>query len=183
MVVTRQRGVTQLTIRGPETKASIAAIPQDAEFLGIQFRLGVFSPRFPLHELVDSAINLPAASSASFWLDSSAWQFPGFENADAFVDRMVRQGLLVREVGGQGSERTEQRRIVRATGLTRRSLRQMERAQRASALIERGVALRDVVWRAGYADQAHLTRSLKRFVGMTPRQLSDSFKTGSVHSA
>lgn len=180
MVVTRQRDVTQLTIRGPETKASIAAIPQDADFFGIQFRLGAYLRQVPLHTLVDGAINLPVASATSFWLDSSAWQFPDFENAEVFVDRLVRQDLLVRDIERCASERTEQRRIVRATGLTRRAIRQIERAHRAAALIEQGTAPRDVVWRARYADQAHLTRALKRFVGKTPRQLADSFKTSRV---
>jgi hypothetical protein len=177
MVVTSQRAETRMTVRGPETKASIAAIPRDAEFVGIQFRLGAFMPQFPLDRLVDRWIDLPGAASGSFWLDSSAWQFPEFENADDFVDRLVRQGLLVREVDHCSSERTAQRRTLRSTGLTRRAIRQIERAQRAAALIQQGAPPLEVAWRAGYADQAHLTRALKRFVGMTPRQLSLSFKT------
>jgi hypothetical protein len=44
MVVTSQRGETRMTVRGPETKAWIAGIPQDADFVGIQFRLGAFMP-------------------------------------------------------------------------------------------------------------------------------------------
>ena len=76
MVVTSQRGKIQMTVRGPETKASIAGIPQDADFVGIQFRLGAFMPRFPLDALVDRWIDLPRAGSESFWLDSSVWQFP-----------------------------------------------------------------------------------------------------------
>jgi hypothetical protein len=177
MVVTSQRGKIQMTVRGPETKASIARIPQDADFVGIQFRLGAFMPRFPLDALVDGWIDLPGAGSESFWLDSSVWPFPNFENADVFVERLVRQGLLVREAEPGSAERTAQRRSLRSTGLSRRTLRQIERAHRAAELIQNGAAPRDVACRAGYADQAHLTRSLKRFVGMTPRQLAVSFKT------
>ena len=44
MVVTRQRGAARLTMRGPETKATIVAIPEDAEFFGIRFSLGTFMP-------------------------------------------------------------------------------------------------------------------------------------------
>jgi hypothetical protein len=180
MVVTRQRGETWMSIRGPETAASIATIPQDAEFFGIQFRLGVFMPDFPPERLVDRGIDLPCAASGSFWLDSSAWPFPDFDNADVFVDRLVRNGLLVREVNGHALERTAQRRILRSTGLTRRAIHQIERARWATSLIEQGVSVRDVVWRAGYADQPHLTRALKRFIGMTPGQLTDSFKTSAA---
>jgi Helix-turn-helix domain len=177
MVVTCQRGQTRMTVRGPETRASIAQIPQDAEFLGIQFRLGAFMPRFPLHALVDRSIELPDAGRGSFWLDCGTWQFPTFENADVFVDGLVRGGLLVREARPGSPERTAQRRSLRSTGLTRRAIKQIERALGAADLIQHGAAPRDVAWRAGYADQAHLTRALKRFVGMTPGQLSESFKT------
>jgi len=180
MVVTCQRGHTWMTIRGPETKASIAEIPQDADFLGIRFRLGAFMPRFPLHALVDRWIELPDAGRGSFWLDSGIWQFPTFENADVFVDRLVREGLLVREADQGSPERPAQRRSLRSTGLNRRAIRQIERALGAADLIQYGAAPRDVAWRAGYADQAHLTRALRRFVGMTPRQLSESFKTRPV---
>lgn len=183
LVVTRQPVGTRLTIRGPETRASIAAIPQDAEFLGIRFRPGAFMPQFPLDRLVDGSIDLPRASYGSFWLDSSAWELPSFENADVFVDRLVREGLLVRDISSGSSTRTAQRRTLRSTGLTRRAIRQIQRAQVAAELIQQGGSLQEVVWRAGYADQAHLTRALKRFVGMTPRQLSQSFKTSLARSA
>jgi AraC-like DNA-binding protein len=180
IVVSRQPGRTWLTIRGPETKASIAAIPQDADFVGIQFRLGTFMPKFPLDRLVDNSIDLPGGSDGSFWLDSSAWELPNFENAEGLVDRLVRQGLLARQVDGGSSIRTTQRRTLRSTGLPRRTIGQIERAQLAAALIQQGASPWDVVWRSGYADQAHLTRALKRYVGMTPRQLSQTFKTSPI---
>lgn len=47
MVVTRHNGATALTVRGPETRATPALIPPDAEFLGITFRLGPFCPICP----------------------------------------------------------------------------------------------------------------------------------------
>ena len=33
----------------------------------------------------------------SFWLAGSAWEFPNYENADTFIQRLVRDGLLVRD--------------------------------------------------------------------------------------
>ena len=116
-------------------------------------------------------------------LDDSAWQFPDMDNADVFVERLVRQGLLVRDVPRRLPERTAQRRTLRSTGLSRRARTQIDRAERAVSLIQRGVPLLEAVWRAGYSDQAHLTRAFKRFVGLTPRQLAESFKTGHDHGA
>jgi hypothetical protein len=181
MVVTRQAATTWLTVRGPETKATTAPIPQDAEFFGIQFNLGTFMPTLDLRQLTDRSLTLPPASSTSFWLDGSAWDLPGPDNADVFVDRLVRAGLLVHdpvasaavqdEVEGL-STRSVERRVARATGLTRGAIRQIRRAERAVELLRRGVPAYDVARQAGYADQPHLTRSLNRFVGQTPSQIA-----------
>lgn len=180
MVVTRQRGRTYISVRGPETKASIAPIPEHAEFLGIQFRLGTFMPHLPARQLVDGSLDLPAATGRSFWLHGSAWDLPGFDDAEVFVRRLIRQGLLVHdplvEAALQGhttdrSERSVQRRVVQATGLTQRTIRQIVRAQQAADLLDKGVGIAETVTLTGYADQAHLTRSLKRFMGQTPGQI------------
>ena len=97
VVVTRQNDKTYLTVRGPETKATPAPIPEDAEFFGIVFKLGTFMPHLPAIHLVDAPANLPEANSKSFWFHGSAWQFPDYENADTFVNRLVHEGLIVRE--------------------------------------------------------------------------------------
>jgi len=181
MVVTRQRGTARLTVRGPETKATTAPIPGDAEFFGIQFSLGTFMPRLPPGRLVDSGLTLPQATSTSFWLDGTVWELPGPDNADVFVDRLARAGLLAHDpvvsAALQGdvaglSRRSVERRVLRATGLTQGAISQIRRAERAVELLRRDVSLVDVAVRAGYADQPHLTRSLRRFVGRTPSQLA-----------
>lgn len=181
MVVTWQRGTAQLTVRGPETKATTAPIPQDAEFFGIDFSLGTFMPGLSPGQLVDGQLTLPQATPTSFWLDGSAWELPGPDNADVFVDRLVRAGLLVHDpvasAALQGddsglSTRTVERRVSQATGLTRGTIRQIRRAEKAVELLSRGASALDVVRRVGYTDQPHLTRSLRRFVGQTPSQIA-----------
>src|SRR5918995_1389127 len=120
MVVTRQWGAARLTVRGPETKATTVPIPEDAEFFGIQFTLGTFMTSLQPGQLVDRSLTLPQATSASFWLNGSAWELPGPDNADVFVDRLVRAGLLVHDsvasAGLRGevkglSTRTVERRV------------------------------------------------------------------------
>jgi AraC-like DNA-binding protein len=180
IVVTTQRDHTQLTIRGPETKATVTPIPADAEFFGIAFSLGTFMPTIPPAQLVDEAVTLLTVTPSSFWLDSSHWEIPTPGNADVFVDRLVRQGLIVRDPvvaesfqGALGlvSTRTLQRRVVRATGLTRGKIRQIDRAGKAVEALGRGMAPPDVALLLGYADQPHLIRSLKQFMGQTPAQV------------
>jgi AraC-like DNA-binding protein len=187
MVVTTQRDITQLVVRGPETRATVTAIPADAEFFGIVFSLGTFVPAMPLARLVDRVVTLPAATPSSVWLDGSRWEIPTAGNADVFVDRLVRQGLVLRDpvvaeslqadVDGV-STRTLQRRVARATGLTRRTIRQIERAEKAVEALGRGVSPHDAALQLGYADQAHLIRSLQRFIGQTPAQVVHSSRDG-----
>jgi AraC-like DNA-binding protein len=180
MVITKQKNAISFTVRGPETKASPAPIPEDAEIIGITFKLGTFMPCLPASELVDQGINLPKAASQSFWLHNSAWQFPNFDNADTFVDRLVRQGLLAHEpiveaaLQGQLKElsaRSVQRRFLRATGLTHKAIHQIERARSAMTLLQQGVSILDTIDQAGYYDQPHMTRSLKHLIGQTPAEI------------
>lgn len=182
MVVTRYNGKTSLTAHGPETKATLADFPSNAEFFGITFRLGTFMPHLPVRNLLDRKdATLPEATSQSFWLHGSAWQFPDFDNADTFVAQLVRAGLLVRDpvvdavLQGQPpglSVRAVQNRFLQATGLTHKAVQQIERARLAAALAVQGVPILDIVYEAGYYDQAHLTNALKRFTGQTPGQLA-----------
>jgi methylphosphotriester-DNA--protein-cysteine methyltransferase len=69
------------------------------------------------------------------------------------------------------STRTAQRRFLQATGVTHSAVRQIERARHATNLLKQGVSILDAVHDAGYYDQAHLTRSLKRLIGQTPAQV------------
>jgi AraC-like DNA-binding protein len=182
MVVTRHNGKTMLTVRGPETRATPLHCSADGEWLGIRFKLGAVMPHLPASNLVDGDVNLPDAGSRSFWLHRSAWQFPDYEHADTFVERLVRDGLLVRDpvveaaLHGQLkglSLRTAQRHFLRTTGLTHRAVRQIERARYATTLLQQGLSIPDVVDAAGYFDQPHLTRSLKHYIGQTPGQILD----------
>jgi hypothetical protein len=180
LVVTRRQGKTTLTVRGPESKATLAYCPPGAEHFGIYFKLGVFMPQLPAANLLDTGVELPGAAGRSFWLASSLWQFPDFDNAETFVDRLVRAELIVREPIVDGvlhhqpqdlSLRHVQRRFLRATGLTHGAVHQIQRARHATLLLQSGVSILDTADLAGYADQSHLTRSLKRYVGKTPGQL------------
>lgn len=194
MVVTRHRGKTMLTLRGPETRPTAADCPADGEWLGIRFSLGTFLPHYPAATVIDRRdVNLPGVTRRSFWLQGSAWEYPGFENAETFVTRLLQAGVLARDPGvgaalsGEPqalSRRSTQRHFLQATGITHRLYRQIERARHATTLLEDGVSILATVHRAGYFDQAHLTRSLRRLIGETParlrqhtRQVSFLYKT------
>ena len=139
-------------------------------------------PRFTPGALKDRRdVTLPGATNHSFWLEGSAWDFPDFENADTFVQRLARKGLIVRDFAvdatlRNGSDtfpiRSMQRHFLRAVGITHRTVRQIERARYATTLLRQGVPILDTVHDAGYFDQAHLTRSVKALIGQTPVEIA-----------
>jgi hypothetical protein len=197
MVVTRCRRQAFLTVRGPETKATTMGCPADGEWVGIRFKLGTFLPQLLPGDLRDGRdVTLPGASSRSFWLKGSAWEYPTFENADSFAARLIRKGTIGRDpevdamLHGESenlSLRSSQRHFARATGISHAAFRTIERARYATDLLREGVATLDVVHTAGYFDQSHLTRALKHLIGQTPteiakrtRQLSFLYKTTPV---
>lgn len=181
MVLVRHNDEAQLRVVGPLTTAGELPYIEGVELLWIKLKLGTFMPHLPTTDFRDAEITLPDAASNSFWLKGCAWQFPNHENADTFVARLVHEEILVhdpmvdaalRDDAEAVAERTLRHRFARATGLTQNHVRQVERAQRAAALLRHGVPILDAVDELGYYDQPHLTRSLKRWVGYTPAQIA-----------
>jgi hypothetical protein len=181
MVVSRYAGKTSLTVRGPETMATTADCPADGEWFAIRFKLGTYMPLLRPGQLRNrNDVTLPDASSRSFWLNGSALEYPNFDNAETFVQRLVRDGLIAVDPTVDAvlhhqpqsyTTRTAQRRFLQVTGLTRGTIHQIQRARRATLLLKQGVSILDAAYEAGYYDQAHLTRSLQRFIGQTPGQI------------
>lgn len=182
LVVSRVRGKTWLTLRGPETGVTPADCPADAEWVGIRLSLGSYFPHYPASALMDRRdVNLPDNSARSFWMLGSTWEYPTMENAEVLVSRLVRAGLLTRDPavsaflqGDQAplSRRTTQRHFRMATGMSYRTHQQISRARYAVQLLRDRATIRETVHLAGYFDQAHLTRSLRRHIGETPARLA-----------
>lgn len=201
IVVSRLQGKSFLTLRGPETVPTALDCPAEGEWIAIRFKAGAFMPAFLPGSLSDRRdVTLPAAARHSFWMNGSALDYPDFDNAETFVLHLAKSGVLVRdsivgdtlrrqterESASELSLRSMQRHFLRSTGITYATFRQIERARSATILLREGVPILDVVSAAGYFDQAHLTRSLRRFIGQTPieimqrqQQLSFLYKTRS----
>jgi AraC-like DNA-binding protein len=184
MVITKQMGKFTLSIRGPETKATPTPIPEGhAEYLGIIFKRGVFMPHFPKQKLVNDAIHLPQSTRNAFTVVGGVFEIPTFENADSFIIRMMRNELLthdqlvddvLRGMTQDLSVRSLQRRFLHVTGLTYKTIQQIERARQAMSMLQEGRSIVDVVYEAGYFDQPHLTRSMKLLMGQTPSEVAKS---------
>ncbi len=181
IVITQQRDKTTLTMRGPETKARPAPVPEDADITGIIFKHGTYMPHLPVSKLVNAEVHMPEISNRKFWLNSSAWEFPTYDNADVFLNRLMKTGLIehdpvveavLRQHRLNISERTIRRHFLQATGLAPKTLYQIERARQAVALLEQGKSILDTVYEVGYFDQPHMTHALKLYAGQTPAQIA-----------
>ncbi len=138
LLFARRNGRVRVSVEGATTQFVPKNQFEGSEFLVIKFKLGVFMPYLSIGNLLNRDAILPDAASQSFWLNGSAWQFPDFDNAETFVDRLVRGGLLVREPIVSAvlqdqplamSSRTVRRRFLFATGLTPKTIQQIERAR------------------------------------------------------
>jgi AraC-like DNA-binding protein len=140
-------------------------------------------PELPPTYLLDRHANLSTIGN-TFWLNDQALPIPDATDADLFIERLNRLGLLRSEPTVEpllrnelferlATVRTLQRRFVQATGLSHRAVQAIERARRAVALLEAGVAISDVVHDLGYTDQPHLTKMLRHLVGRTPARIAE----------
>jgi hypothetical protein len=181
LLLLRQNGRVKVSVEGPLTKARFTTQSEGTEWLVVKFKLGTFLSSLPVRSLLDTEAILPEAACKSFWLHGSTWQFPDYENTETFIDMLVHDDLLLRDpivhavLQDQPQEislRTVRRRFLLATGLSPKAIQQIERAQQATALLEQGVSLLDVVDQASYADQPHMTRALRHYIGYTPAQIA-----------
>ena len=69
------------------------------------------------------------------------------------------------------------RAFERATGMSPHTYQRQARIRFATGLIKLGHPLRDVAAASGFADQAHLTRSFRRTLGVTPGVYRSAFRT------
>jgi hypothetical protein len=181
MCCARHPGGVEFIIVGPLSRSGVVHFTPGVEITWIRFRLGVYMPHLPHAQVRDVETPLPAAAGCAFWFHGAAWQYPGYENADTFVGRLARAGLLAYDPLVDGvlaghpppdlAPRTIRHRFLRATGLTQTQVLQAQRAEHAASLLRQGHSILDTVHAAGYFDQPHLTRSLRRWIGHTPARL------------
>ena len=183
LIITKQNGGASVTLLGPQTQAKSAPVPEDAEMMGVVFKLGTIMPQLAVADIVDKGITMPAAAKNRFWLYGSSWQIPDFENIDTFIAKLTRQGGLAHEPvvakalaqdSPKGlSTRSMQRQFLRTTGMTRNTVRQIERARSALLLMQQGIATTEVIGQTGYYDQPHLIRSFAHYLGHRPTQINN----------
>ncbi|WP_428951568.1 DUF6597 domain-containing transcriptional factor [Streptomyces sp. cg35] len=186
----------RLFVAGPDTRAHPAGATAGRTYAGIRFAPGT-APAYlgvPAHELRDSRAEL-----ADLWRGADARRLT--ERVDAAADpaaelesaavRLARAAgppdpLLARVVSaldaGRGIAETAEhaglntrllhRRSLVAFGYGPKTLARVLRLQRALALARSGVPFAETAVRAGYTDQAHLSRDVRDLTGVTLRRLA-----------
>jgi len=135
-------------------------------------------------ELLDLTKILPNMDEDHFTLLDHTFHFPEYETAEELASAMVGTGILKQNdsvasvLNGEPramSSRTMQRHFHDVTGISRKGLEKIRRAQEAVKLLQLGTATAEVAAEVGYTDQAHLTKDLKHIMG------SGTTKTNHIH--
>jgi AraC-like DNA-binding protein len=177
MIFIRSVHGNRALLSGPSSKITPVPYRAGNRNFGIRFHRGSFMTHVPTTTMVDTTEALPMPTPESFLLAGSEWPMPTYETADDFVAELERRELLsddplvnaaLRGEAPATSARSVQRHVSHVTGLTSNRIRQIVRAREAAERLRRGDSILDVTHDLGYADQAHLTRDLKRLTGYTP---------------
>jgi AraC-like DNA-binding protein len=184
----------RLLVAGPDTRAYVTE-GADGMWAGVRFRPGD-GPAFlgvPAHELRDRRVDLgdlwpaPQVRRLTARVHAAADPASGLEQValeraaeaeppDPLLRRLVAELDAGRPVGatadalGIGARRLH-RRSLAAFGYGPKTLARILRMRRALDLARTGVPLAETAARAGYADQAHLTRDVRELTGVTPGRL------------
>jgi AraC-like DNA-binding protein len=180
IVVLKRDGQTNVLLTGQTTRAVPLQFDPGDEIMTLSFKASAVLAFVPASGLLDHGILLPK-TSRTFQLAADVFEIPTFDNAESFVQRLVKQGHLAQDevveawLAGQApaySLRSLQRRFWHATGMTHTTYRQIQRARQAAALLQQGRPASEVAFATGYADQPHMSRSLKQFLGHTPTEIA-----------
>ena len=130
--------------------------------------------------MLDRGLLLPK-TSGRFQLAADVFEIPTFDNAEDFVQSLVKKDhlcqdevveALLADQSPDYSLRSLQRRFLRATGMPHNTYRQIRHARQAAVLLQNGNSASAVAFAAGYADQPHMSRSLKHILGHTPAEIA-----------
>jgi helix-turn-helix protein len=179
MVFIRSAHGNRALLSGPSS--TITPVPYRAgnRNVGIRFHRGTYLTHVPASAMVDTTESLPMPGDETFLLAGLEFPLPTYDTVDEFIADLERLDLLnddpvamaaLRGDEPETSTRSVQRHVATSTGLSANRIRQIVRARQAAERLMLGDRILDVAHDLGYADQAHLTRDVKRLTGYTPGQ-------------
>lgn len=164
---------------GPSLAPRVLEGHAGEEYWGIEFKAYVALAAMNKGEILNAYVRLPVAGT-SFSIGEQYYSIPAYNELEKFAQQLQEDGVIIadqridRALQGDGSgfsERSRQRHVKNVTGLTKKQIEQLQRARHAFYLLQTGNSLPQAAAAAGYADQSHMTRSLKLLRGQTPAQI------------
>jgi hypothetical protein len=178
IIFVKRNNSAKVVLRGPETKPRNEHYMPGDTWLGVRLRPGVRLKNFPTEQYIDCSRALPAGSDGRFLFEGTLLEFPDFDNAEQLIEQMRDLGYIngkaldSHEFPKQGmSPKTYSRFIKRSTGLSPYKLQQLQRIAEVFRLLQQGMPPATIASELGFADQAHLHRAAKQFLGHTPKEL------------
>lgn len=185
----------RLLVAGPDTTAYRPGARAGTRFAGLRFAPGTAFAALgvPAVELRDLRVPLDALWPTGI-VETLTDQVAAADDPVAVLERVAvaavrrngvpdpvaghivaaqRAGLSIADTAGRLSlsERQLHRRCLDLFGYGPKMLGRVLRMRRALALAERGTPFAEVAARAGYADQAHLSRDVRALAGVTLGEL------------
>lgn len=151
----------------------------------ISFAPGAYMPKYPAEQLLNSFEVLPDFDENHFMIAGHTFAYPTYENAEKLVERLVELKILKNDLVVNGeltgspramSDRAKQQHFSKTTGMSKAKLQQIKRAQEAVRLLQQGKKPIEAATEAGYTDQPHLAKSLKKIMHAKPSDVTDIHK-------
>jgi AraC-like DNA-binding protein len=177
--IRRTDGALAAELAGPRIEGLPIRSGAGESYWGVELAAHVVIPGVDKALLRGAIAELPVADS-HVTIGGRRYLIPRWEELEPFVARLVAEGVMVADVDirralrgdDRGlSQRSWQRRFMSVTGLRRKEIERLDRCRRAYRLLSEGMPPSEVAVAAGYADQAHLTRELRRIRGETPARI------------
>ena len=181
IIITKSPQFLSVVVNGIGKVAVKVPYVAGIESIGIALKPGVFLRDHKGKDIVDSQRTLAEGKIDYVEIDGKQFAIPDFESAEMFVKELADSGILLvdqivsafsEQKSNLSSERTLRRHVSSTTGLTPHFLNQIQKAKFANNLLRKGVPIAQVALEAGYSDQAHMTKSVKKIMGRTPAQIS-----------
>lgn len=172
-------GSLSVELYGPSLRPRLLEGHADEEYWGIEFKAYVTLAAISKGRILNSSTLLPTVDN-SLLIGNKRYAIPAYGELEKFAQQLRKDGVVMadqridRALQGDEigfSERSRQRHFKSVTGLTKKQIQQLRRARYAFYLLQTGCSLPQAAVAAGYADQPHMTRSLKLLRGETPAQI------------
>jgi len=172
-------GSLSVELYGPSLHPRVLQGHAGEEYWGIEFKAYVALAVMSKGGILNTNALLPVVDT-SFLIGDQRYAIPIYSELERFAQQLQEDRVIMadqridRALQGDDagfSERSRQRYFKSVTGLTKKQIEQLQRARHAYYLLQTGSSLPQAAMVAGYADQPHMTRSLKLLRGETPAQI------------